>query len=189
MNRDWIFHIRFYYHVRQWELGEGGSITFFQGITVNNSIVLAYTYRKNKDKMVGSSRNRYLHLWSPERHGSTFCKKPLAMGTTFPKNHPFGWVWGSRLGPHTPVTTNPEYPPGCASLKIHFSHPPDCSLRLPFRNFSVPQDPTFAWNHKFLENLYLKLKASKSGEKLVQKPKIWSILSSKSLKLDKKSDL
>ena len=49
INRDWIFHIRFYYHVRQWEIGEGG-------------VCCTYTYRKNKDKMVGSSRNRYLHL-------------------------------------------------------------------------------------------------------------------------------
>ena len=34
------------------------------------------------------------------------------MGTTFPKNHPWRWVCGSRLKLHTPVTTKPEYPPG-----------------------------------------------------------------------------
>ena len=38
-----------------------------------------------------------------------------------------------------------------ATFKTHFSCPPDRSLRPPFQNFSVPQNPTFAWNHKFLE--------------------------------------
>ena len=39
------------------------------------------------------------------------------MGTTFPKNHPWRWVWGSRLGPHTPSQPNPSNPPG-AEYKI-----------------------------------------------------------------------
>ena len=44
------------------------------------------------------------------RHGSTFCKKSLAMGTTFPKNHPedgYG-VQGSGLTP--PSQPNPSTP-------------------------------------------------------------------------------
>ena len=40
----------------------------------------------------------------------------------------------------------------CAALKTLLSRPPDPSLKLPFQNFLVPQDPTFTWNHKFLEN-------------------------------------
>ena len=70
--------------------------------------------------------NTYVHLLREiPRHVSNFCKKSLAMGTTFPKNHPWRWVWGSRLGPHTPVTTKPEYPPPgilrsffCASVQV-----------------------------------------------------------------------
>ena len=34
--------------------------------------------------------------------------------------------------------------------------------KTPFHSFSVPQDLTFTWNHKFLENLHFK--ASKSGK-------------------------
>ena len=32
----------------------------------------------------------------------------------------------------------------CAALKTPLSRPPDPSLKLPFQNFLVPQDPTFA---------------------------------------------
>ena len=52
----------------------------------------------------------------------------------------------------------------CAALKTLLSRPPDPSLTPPFQNFLVPQDPTFAWNHKFLENLHFK--GSKSLNKL-----------------------
>ena len=38
-----------------------------------------------------------------------------------------------------------------AALKTPFLCPPGCSLRPPCHNFSVPQGPTFAWNHKFLK--------------------------------------
>ena len=72
---------------------------------------------------------------------------------------------------------------GCAALKTPFPRPPGHSLRPPFHNFSVPQGPTFAWNHIFLEILYFK--ASKWGKSSGFKPKIWSNFSSKSLKLDK----
>ena len=44
----------------------------------------------------------------------------------------------------------------CAALKTPLWRPPDPSLKPPFQNFLVPQDPTFAWNHKFLENLHFK---------------------------------
>ena len=50
----------------------------------------------------------------------------------------------------------------CAALKTPFSRPPGCSLRPLFHNFSVPQGPIFAWNHKFFENLHFK--ASKLGK-------------------------
>ena len=53
----------------------------------------------------------------------------------------------------------------CAALKTLLSRPPDPSLKPPFQNFLVPQDPTFAWNHKFLENLHFK--GSKSLNKLL----------------------
>ena len=52
-----------------------------------------------------------------------------------------------------------------AALKTLLSRPPDPSLKRPFQNFLVPQDPTFAWNHKFLENLHFK--GSKSLNKLL----------------------
>ena len=51
----------------------------------------------------------------------------------------------------------------CATLKTPLSHPPDPSLKPPFQNFLVPQDPTFALNHKFPENLHFK------GSKLKKK--------------------
>ena len=50
--------------------------------------------------------------------------------------------------------------------------------------FKVLQCPTFAWNHRFSENFYLK--ASKSRKSSVLRPKIWSNFSSKSLKMDNK---
>ena len=53
----------------------------------------------------------------------------------------------------------------CAALKTLLSRPPDPSLKPPFQNFLDPQDPTFAWNHKFLENLHFK--GSKSLNKLL----------------------
>ena len=56
------------------------------------------------------------------RQGSTFCKKSLAMGTTFDKNHPWKWVWGSRLGPHTPSQPNPSTPPGKVVVETFKSH-------------------------------------------------------------------
>ena len=74
----------------------------------------------------------------------------------------------------------------CAALKTLLSRPPDPSLKPPFQNFLVPQDPTFAWNHKFLENLHFK--GSKLKKSSVLMPNIGSSCSFKSLKLDKKSD-
>ena len=62
---------------------------------------------------------------------------------------------------------------------------PDPSLKPPFQNFLVPQDPTLAWNHKFLENLHFK--GSKLRKSSVLMPNIRSTFSFKSLKLDKKS--
>ena len=53
-----------------------------------------------------------------------------------------------------------------AALKTPFSRPPDRSLRPPFQNFPVPQDPIFSWNHKFSENLHFQV--SKSGKISVQ---------------------
>ena len=72
----------------------------------------------------------------------------------------------------------------CATLKIPLSRPPDPSLKPPFQNFLVPEDPTFALNHKFLENLHFKgWKLKKSS---VLMPNTRSSFSFKSLKLDKK---
>ena len=73
----------------------------------------------------------------------------------------------------------------CAPLKTPLSRPPDPSLKPPFQNFLVSQDPTFAWNHKFLENLHFK--GSKLKKSSVLMPNIRSSFSFKSLKLDKKS--
>ena len=73
----------------------------------------------------------------------------------------------------------------CAALKTPLSRPPDPSLKPPFQNFLVPQDPTFAWNHKFLENLHFKGPKLKKSSVLM--PNIRSSFSFKSLKLDKKS--
>ena len=39
------------------------------------------------------------------------------------------------------IKTAPETP---------FLHPPDNSLRPPFQNISVPQDPSFTWNYNFV---------------------------------------
>ena len=75
----------------------------------------------------------------------------------------------------------------CAALKTPLSRPPDPSLKPPFQNFLVPQDPTFAWNHKFLENLHFK--GSKLKKSSVLMSNIRSSFSFKSLKLDKKSVL
>ena len=75
----------------------------------------------------------------------------------------------------------------CAALKTPLSRPPDPSLKPPFQNVLVPQDPTFAWNHKFLENLHFK--GSKLKKSSVLMPNIRSSFSLKSLKLDKKSVL
>ena len=61
----------------------------------------------------------------------------------------------------------------CAALKDPSFTP--SSLKPPFQNFLVPQDPTFAWNHKFLENLHFK--ASKLKKISVLMPNIWSSFS------------
>ena len=51
-----------------------------------------------------------------------------------------------------------------AALTTPFSRPPGHSLRPPFHNYSVPQGPTFAWNHKILANLHFRaLKSGKSS--------------------------
>ena len=75
----------------------------------------------------------------------------------------------------------------CAALKTPLSCPPEPSLKLPIQNFLVPQDPTFAWKHKFLENLHFK--GSKLKKSSVLMPNIRSSFTFKSLKLDKKSVL
>ena len=72
----------------------------------------------------------------------------------------------------------------CVTLKTPLSRPPDPSLKPPFQNFLVPQDPTFALNHKFPENLHFK--GSKLKKSSVLMPNIRSSFSFKSLKLDKK---
>ena len=85
--------------------------------------------------------------------------------------------------------------PGGTQLKMGYSYVPP--LRPLFHVlfpkttisefFLVPQDPTFAWNHKFLKNLHFK--ASKLKKSSVLMPNIWSSFSFKSLKVDKKSIL
>ena len=61
------------------------------------------------------------------RHGPRFARNPETWnhGATwvplFPKNHPWRWVWGLRLEPHTPVTTKPEYPQTDYDFQYYFN--------------------------------------------------------------------
>ena len=69
--------------------------------------------------------------------------------------------------------------PGGTQVKMGYSYVPPLRPLFPKTAISefllVPQDPTFAWNHKFLENLHFK--ASKLKKSSVLMPNVWSSFS------------
>ena len=81
INRDWIFHIRFYYHLRQWELGEGGvydglgPVILFRSPASQTQKILIFKFTTGKvtgDLLWHERRTQTWHVW---RHFEVFCVK------------------------------------------------------------------------------------------------------------------